>query len=62
MLLFFLLQLRTGNFFILGASLAPILDITNPQDYVKALNVMLQEFEYHTNEHAKQKVVKMISD
>ncbi|RGB37126.1 hypothetical protein C1646_622285 [Rhizophagus diaphanus] len=47
---------RTGNFFILGASLAPILDITNPQDYVKALNVMLQEFEYHTNEHAKQKM------
>ncbi|CAG8614056.1 3687_t:CDS:10, partial [Funneliformis caledonium] len=47
---------RTGNFFILGASLAPILDITNPQDYVKALNVMLQEFEYHTNEHARQKM------
>ncbi|RIA81957.1 hypothetical protein C1645_836137 [Glomus cerebriforme] len=47
---------RTGNFFILGASLAPILDITNPQDYVKSLNVMLQEFEYHTNEHAKQKM------
>ncbi|CAI2174932.1 3225_t:CDS:2 [Funneliformis geosporum] len=36
--------------------LTPILDITNPQDYVKALNVMLQEFEYHTNEHAKQKM------
>ncbi|CAG8509090.1 7410_t:CDS:2 [Acaulospora morrowiae] len=47
---------RTGNFFILGASLAPILDINNPQDYVKALNVMLQEFEYHTNEHSKQKM------
>ncbi|CAG8439630.1 6481_t:CDS:2 [Diversispora eburnea] len=47
---------RSGNFFILGASLAPILDITNPQDYVKALSVMLQEFEYHTNEHSKQKM------
>ncbi|RHZ76654.1 hypothetical protein Glove_194g22 [Diversispora epigaea] len=47
---------RSGNFFILGTSLAPILDITNPQDYVKALSVMLQEFEYHTNEHSKQKM------
>ncbi|CAH1763415.1 11152_t:CDS:2 [Entrophospora sp. SA101] len=47
---------RTGNFFVLGTSLAPILDITNPQDYVKALNVMLQEFDYHTNEHTKQKM------
>ncbi|CAG8522755.1 11577_t:CDS:2, partial [Acaulospora colombiana] len=47
---------RTGNFFILGASLAPILDITNSQDYVKALSVMLQEFEYHTTEHSKQKM------
>ncbi|CAG8628876.1 9942_t:CDS:2 [Cetraspora pellucida] len=47
---------RTGNFFILGCSLASILDISNPQDYVKALNVMLQEFEYHTNDHSKQKM------
>ncbi|CAG8632932.1 4330_t:CDS:2, partial [Scutellospora calospora] len=46
----------TGNFFILGCSLASILDISNPQDYVKALNVMLQEFEYHTNEHSRQKM------
>ncbi|CAG8617096.1 7806_t:CDS:10 [Ambispora leptoticha] len=47
---------RTGNFFILGASLAPILDITNPPDYVRALTVMLQEFEYHTNENSRQKM------
>nr|CAG8483128.1 8103_t:CDS:2 [Entrophospora candida]CAG8616909.1 4409_t:CDS:2 [Entrophospora candida] len=53
---------RTGNFFVLGTSLAPILDITNPQDYVKALNVMLQEFDYHTNEHTKQKMSKIVKD
>ncbi|KAG9288197.1 hypothetical protein G9A89_020503 [Geosiphon pyriformis] len=53
---------RTGNFFILGASLALILDITNPHDYVRALTVMLQEFEYHTNEHSKQKMSKGTKD
>ncbi|CAG8436057.1 749_t:CDS:10 [Ambispora gerdemannii] len=47
---------RTGGFFILGASLAPILDNTNPNDYVRALMVMLQEFEYHTNENPRQKM------
>ncbi|CAG8543457.1 9567_t:CDS:2, partial [Paraglomus brasilianum] len=47
---------RTHNFFILGVSLAPILDITNPQDYVKALNTLLQEFEYYSNEHSKAKM------
>ena len=48
---------RTQNFFILGVSLAPILDITTPQDYVKALNTLLQEFEYYSNEHSKAKMV-----
>ncbi|RUS32148.1 hypothetical protein BC938DRAFT_476167 [Jimgerdemannia flammicorona] len=48
---------RTHNFYILGTSLAPILDVSNPPDYVKALSLLLQEFEYHTSDHSKPKMV-----
>ncbi|OZJ02184.1 hypothetical protein BZG36_04320 [Bifiguratus adelaidae] len=47
---------RTVYFYTLGVSLGPILDITTASDYVKALNILFTEFEYHTNDHAKPKM------
>ncbi|RCI02988.1 hypothetical protein CU098_009082 [Rhizopus stolonifer] len=46
---------RTYNFYALGLSLGAILDITNPLDYIKALNQIMNEFERHTDE-SKQKM------
>ncbi|KAI9280434.1 hypothetical protein BY458DRAFT_500676 [Sporodiniella umbellata] len=46
---------RTYNFYALGLSLGAILDITNPLDYIKALNQIMNEFERHTEE-SKQKM------
>ncbi|PHZ10504.1 uncharacterized protein RHIMIDRAFT_239327 [Rhizopus microsporus ATCC 52813] len=48
---------RTYNFYALGLSLGAILDITNPLDYIKALNQIMLEFERHTNDDSKQKMV-----
>jgi len=47
---------RTFNFYILGFSLAPMLDIPNLSDYIKAMSQLLNEFEFHTNEHSKPKM------
>ncbi|RCH88998.1 hypothetical protein CU097_010215 [Rhizopus azygosporus] len=47
---------RTYNFYALGLSLGTILDITNPLDYIKALNQIMLEFERHTNDDSKQKM------
>ncbi|CEI99106.1 hypothetical protein G6F70_008545 [Rhizopus microsporus] len=47
---------RTYNFYALGLSLGAILDITNPLDYIKALNQIMLEFERHTNDDSKQKM------
>ncbi|KAI9287362.1 hypothetical protein BC943DRAFT_358616 [Umbelopsis sp. AD052] len=47
---------RTLKFFTLGVSLGPILDVTNQVDYVKALHLLLHEFECHNNENQKPKM------
>ncbi|KAG2176260.1 hypothetical protein INT43_005494 [Umbelopsis isabellina] len=47
---------RTSKFFTLGVSLGPILDVTNQVDYVKALHLLLHEFECHNNDHQKPKM------
>jgi hypothetical protein len=48
---------RTYNFYALGLSLGAILDITNPVDYIKALSQIMSEFERHTSDDSKQKMV-----
>ncbi|KAG2220602.1 hypothetical protein INT45_002624 [Circinella minor] len=50
------MQRRSCNFYMLGVSLGTILDIMNTADYVKALGQLLNEYEYHTNDHSKQKM------
>ena len=42
---------------MLGVSLGTILDITNTADYLKALGQLVNEYDYHTNDHSKQKMV-----
>ena len=32
----------------------------NTADYVKALGQLLNEYEYHTNDHSKQKMVNLL--
>lgn len=49
---------RTLKFFTLGVSLGPILDVTNQVDYVKALHLLLHEFECHNNDHQRPKMVR----
>lgn len=49
--------LRTNHFYALGLSLGAILDITNPVDYIKALSQIMTEFERHTSDDSKQKMV-----
>lgn len=51
---------RTYNFYALGLSLGTILDITNPLDYIKALSQIMTEFERHTSDDSKQKMVHCI--
>lgn len=48
---------RTNHFYALGLSLGAILDITNPVDYIKALSQIMNEFERHTSDDSKQKMV-----
>lgn len=50
---------RTYNFYALGLSLGAILDITNPIDYIKALSQIMTEFERHTSDDSKQKMVSI---
>ncbi|KAI9254474.1 hypothetical protein BDA99DRAFT_518500 [Phascolomyces articulosus] len=50
------MQRRSCNFYMLGVSLGTILDIMNTSDYVKALGQLLNEYEYHINDHSKQKM------
>ncbi|KAI7904230.1 uncharacterized protein BX663DRAFT_504369 [Cokeromyces recurvatus] len=47
---------RSNQFYALGLSLGATLDISNPIDYVKALNQIMTEFEKHTNDDSKQKM------
>lgn len=51
---------RTYNFYALGLSLGAILDITNPVDYIKALSQIMTEFERHTSDDSKQKMVSIL--
>jgi hypothetical protein len=48
---------RSYNFYALGLSLGAILDITNPIDYIKSLSQLMSEFERHSNDDSKQKMV-----
>ncbi|KAI8389425.1 hypothetical protein BD560DRAFT_381580 [Blakeslea trispora] len=47
---------RTFNFYALGLSLGAILEITNPVDYIKALNQIMSEFERYTNDDSNKKM------
>ncbi|KAG0238029.1 hypothetical protein BGW42_007583 [Actinomortierella wolfii] len=47
---------RTLQYFLLGTSLATILEIPNTFDCVKALNTMLQEYEYFTAAESRSKM------
>jgi hypothetical protein len=59
LIVFFFYKFRTNNFYALGLSLGAILDITNPVDYIKALSQIMSEFERHTSDDSKQKMVKI---
>ncbi|KAJ1803473.1 hypothetical protein LPJ77_005236 [Coemansia sp. RSA 2523] len=39
------LRRRTRTYFMLGASLGPILAISNPADYIKALGILINEYD-----------------
>ncbi|KAJ1844390.1 hypothetical protein LPJ70_002966, partial [Coemansia sp. RSA 2708] len=39
------LRKRTRAYFMLGASLGPILAISNPADYIKALGILISEYD-----------------
>ncbi|KAJ2452521.1 hypothetical protein EV183_002894 [Coemansia sp. RSA 2336] len=39
------LRKRTRAYFMLGASLGPILAISNPADYIKALGILINEYD-----------------
>ncbi|KAF9984140.1 hypothetical protein BGZ75_004284 [Mortierella antarctica] len=44
------IQRRTLNYFLLGTSLAPVLEIPNITDMLKALVVVVQEYEFFASE------------
>lgn len=49
---------RTCSFYALGSSLGSLLEINSSPDYVKALNQLLNEFDYYNSDHSsKQKMV-----
>ncbi|KAJ2739208.1 hypothetical protein GGI20_006148 [Coemansia sp. BCRC 34301] len=50
------LRKRTRAYFMLGASLGPILAISNPSDYIKALGILINEYDtYMTESGSKTK-------
>ncbi|KAI8319234.1 hypothetical protein GQ54DRAFT_244447, partial [Martensiomyces pterosporus] len=44
------LRKRTRAYFMLGASLGPILAISNPSDYIKALGILINEYDVYMSE------------
>ncbi|KAJ2814254.1 hypothetical protein H4S07_000053 [Coemansia furcata] len=44
------LRKRTRSYFMLGASLGPILAISNPSDYIKALGILINEYDTYMTE------------
>ncbi|KAJ1992211.1 hypothetical protein H4R33_001094 [Dimargaris cristalligena] len=46
---------RTHQFLTLGISLGPILDITNPNDFLKALSILMNEYHDYIAEGEKQR-------
>ncbi|KAJ2546104.1 hypothetical protein EV175_005723 [Coemansia sp. RSA 1933] len=44
------LRKRTRAYFMLGASLGPILAISNPSDYIKALGILINEYDAYMAE------------
>ncbi|KAJ1966619.1 hypothetical protein IWQ62_002352 [Dispira parvispora] len=46
---------RTHQYLILGLSLGPILDISNPQDFLKALAILTNEYQDYIVEGEKQR-------
>lgn len=53
---------RSANFFMLGCSLPQVLDIMTVGDYLKALLLLLQEYEFQSNEQQKPKMVSCTSN
>ncbi|KAF9577163.1 hypothetical protein BGW38_007807, partial [Lunasporangiospora selenospora] len=49
-------QRRTLQYFLLGTSLATILDVPNLADYLKALHVVVQEYDYFTASESRSKM------
>ncbi|KAJ1819305.1 hypothetical protein LPJ60_003841 [Coemansia sp. RSA 2675] len=45
------LRKRTRAYFMLGASLGPILAISNPSDYIKALGILINEYDTYMSEN-----------
>ncbi|KAJ2036278.1 hypothetical protein H4S03_003755 [Coemansia sp. S3946] len=55
------LRKRTRTYFMLGASLGPILAISNPSDYIKALGILINEYDtYMTESGSKTKKAKKL--
>ncbi|KAF9437773.1 hypothetical protein BGZ76_011159 [Entomortierella beljakovae] len=50
-------QRRAIQYFLLGTSIAPILEIPNVHDCLKALYVVVQEYEYFTAPESKSKMM-----
>ncbi|ORZ02683.1 hypothetical protein BCR43DRAFT_481986 [Syncephalastrum racemosum] len=54
------MQRRTCNFYTLGSSLGSLLEINSSPDYVKALNQLLNEFDYYNSDHSSKQKMKNI--
>ncbi|KAJ2697134.1 hypothetical protein H4218_004158 [Coemansia sp. IMI 209128] len=48
------LRKRTRAYFMLGASLGPILAISNPSDYIKALGILINEYDTYMSESSSK--------
>ena len=56
---FFVFQ-RSAQWFCLGLSLAPLLKIEHPVDYIKSLSLLVEEYEYESSDFATQKMVRFL--
>ena len=49
---------RSAQWFHLGVSLAPLLQISDPVDYIRSLTLLMEEYEYEVSDYARQKMVR----
>jgi len=47
---------RSAQWFCLGISIAPLLQIEDPVDYIKSISLLMEEFEYESSDFATQKM------